>query len=97
MVQKVPVLRAVKPAQPAATVWVSSPAWASLHPLFSTARWLQGTSDQIMNSYLAPKMSSFIVAKLRNSQLLRALDASNLNILHHNLLRSELIRGSSAR
>jgi hypothetical protein len=34
-----------------------------------------------MNSYLAPKMSSFCVANLRNSQLLRAIRALNLNIL----------------
>jgi hypothetical protein len=34
-----------------------------------------------MNSYLAPKMSSFCVPNLRNSQLLRAIRALNLNIL----------------
>ncbi len=42
-----------------------------------------------MNSYLVPKMTSFYVANLRNSQLLRAICALNLNILTHNLLRSE--------
>jgi hypothetical protein len=47
-----------------------------------------------MNSYLAPKMSSFCVANLRNSWLLRAIRALNLNILNHNLLRSEWIRRS---
>ncbi|GBE07507.1 hypothetical protein BMS3Bbin11_01444 [bacterium BMS3Bbin11] len=47
-----------------------------------------------MNSYLTPKISSFFVANLRNSQLLRAICASNLNILDRNLLRPELIRGS---
>jgi len=34
-----------------------------------------------MNSYLVSKMSSFCVANLRNSQLLRAIRALNLNIL----------------
>jgi hypothetical protein len=47
-----------------------------------------------MNSYLASKISSFFVAYLRNSSLLRAIFASNLNILDRNLLRPELIRGS---
>jgi hypothetical protein len=53
-----------------------------------------------MNSYLVSKMSSFRVANLRNSELLRAIRAlhpkgiTNLNILDHNLLRSELIKGS---
>ena len=58
-----------------------------------------------MNSYLASKMPSFFVVNLRNSQLiayrdvgkgreqdaeaLRAIHASNLNILNHNILRSE--------
>ena len=49
-----------------------------------------------MNSYLAPRMPSFFVAKLRNSTLLRAHCASNLNILHHHLLRPDLTRGSLA-
>jgi hypothetical protein len=35
-----------------------------------------------MNSYLAPKMPSFCVANLRNSQLLRAIRALKLNILN---------------
>jgi hypothetical protein len=35
-----------------------------------------------MHSYLAPKMSNFCVANLRNSQLLRAIRALNLNILN---------------
>ena len=34
-----------------------------------------------MDSYLAIKISSFCVANLRNSQLLRAIRALNLNIL----------------
>lgn len=34
-----------------------------------------------MNSYLMPKMPSFCVANLRNSLLLRAILALNLNIL----------------
>ena len=42
-----------------------------------------------MNSYLVSKISSFYVANLRNSQLLRAIRAMNLNILDHNLLRPE--------
>ena len=58
-----------------------------------------------MNSYLVSKMSGFCVAymdvgegreqgsgsfaNLRNSSLLRAIHALNLNILNHNLLRSE--------
>jgi len=47
-----------------------------------------------MNAYLTPKISSFFVANLRNSQLLRAVYASNLNILDRNLLRPELIKDS---
>jgi len=42
-----------------------------------------------MDSHLAPKMSSFGVAKLRNSQLLRAFRALNLKILNRNLLHPE--------
>jgi len=42
-----------------------------------------------MNSYLAPKMSSFFAANLANSSLLAAIRDLNLNILNHNLLRSE--------
>jgi hypothetical protein len=48
-----------------------------------------GTFDLFMNSYLAPKISSFCVAHLRNSWLLRAIRALNLNTLEHKLLRSE--------
>ena len=49
-----------------------------------------------MNLYLRSKISSFFVENLRNSWLLRAISASNLNILDRNLLRPELIRGSLA-
>jgi len=42
-----------------------------------------------MNSYLVPKTSSFCVANLRDSLLLRAIRALKLNILDHNLLRPE--------
>jgi len=42
-----------------------------------------------MNSYFASIMFSFGVANLRNSQLLRAICALNLNIMNRNLLRSE--------
>ena len=49
-----------------------------------------------MNSYLTTKMISFIVAKLRNSSLLRALRALNLKILARHLLRRGLLRGSLA-
>ncbi len=38
----------------------------------------QRTSDQFVNSYLAPETSSFFVGNLRNSPLLRAISASNL-------------------
>lgn len=48
---------------------------------FSRKVQLQGTSDLFMNSHLAPKMPSFCVANLRNSTLLRAIRALNLNIL----------------
>jgi hypothetical protein len=47
-----------------------------------------------MNSHLTSKTSSFFVGNLRNSQLLRAISASNLNVLDRNLLRPELIRDS---
>ena len=47
-----------------------------------------------MESHLARRLSSFRVANLRNSALLGAIGALNLNILHHNLLPPESIRGS---
>ena len=47
-----------------------------------------------MNVYLAPKKSSFYVANLRNSWLLRAIGALNLNLFAHNLLLPEQTRGS---
>jgi len=52
-----------------------------------------------MNENLEPKMHNFFVAllvseKARNSWLLRAIRALNLNILNLNLFRSDLIRGS---
>ena len=47
-----------------------------------------------MYSYLVLRMSSFCVANLRNSLLLRAICALNLDILLHNLLSPDLIRGS---
>ena len=45
-----------------------------------------------MNENLELKTSNFFVANLRNSGLLRAIRASNLNIFDLNLFRSELIR-----
>jgi len=48
-----------------------------------------GTSDVFMRSYLAPKTFSFYVENLRNSLLLRAILASNLKVLDHNLFRPE--------
>ena len=47
-----------------------------------------------MNEHLEPKISNFFVANLRNSWLLRAIGALNLNILNLNLFRPDLIRGS---
>ena len=52
-----------------------------------------------MNSNLESKISNFFVVllvyeKVRNSWLLRAIHASNLNILNLNLFRPDLIRGS---
>ena len=47
-----------------------------------------------MNEDLKPKMSNFFVANLRNSGLLRAISALNLNSLNLNLFRPDLIRGS---
>ena len=55
---------------------------------------IKGTSDQVMNEHLEPKISNFFVANLRNSWLLRAIGALNLNILNLNLFRPDLIRGS---
>ena len=49
----------------------------------------KGTSDLFMNSYLVPKISSFCVVNLRDSLLLHAIRALNLNISDHNLLRPE--------
>ena len=61
---------------------------ASLHPSIVIQPPL-GASDLFVNSYLASRMSSFCVANLRNSPLLGAIRALNLNILDRNLLRSE--------
>ncbi len=47
-----------------------------------------------MDSNLTPKISIFFVYNLRNTSLLRAIIASNMNILNRNLLRPELIRCS---
>ena len=49
-----------------------------------------------MNSYLTTKIISFFVAKLRNSQLLRALCALNLKILARHLLHPDLFSGALA-
>ncbi|RLJ18889.1 hypothetical protein DJ030_10940 [bacterium endosymbiont of Escarpia laminata] len=48
-----------------------------------------GTSDLFVNSHLEAKIRRFFVVNLRNSQLLRAINASNRRILISNLLRSE--------
>jgi len=61
-----------------------------VHP----GRLAKGTPDQFMDSNLTPKISIFFVYNLRNSSLLRAIIASNMNILDRNLLRPELIRCS---
>ncbi len=63
---------------------------------FRLAEEFLGSSDRFKDSYLAPKISSLCVANLRNSQLLRALRALNLDILDHNLLHfaHESIRAS---
>jgi len=45
-----------------------------------------------MNENLESKMSNFCVANLRNSPLLRAIHALNLDILALNLFCPELIR-----
>ncbi len=42
-----------------------------------------------MKPYLACKMFSFCVANLRNSYLLCAIGALNLNVFNHKLLCSE--------
>ena len=47
-----------------------------------------------MNEHLKSKISNFFVANLRNSGLLRAIGALNLNILKFNLFCPDLIRGS---
>ena len=47
-----------------------------------------------MNLHLGAKKSSFCVANLRNSWLLRAIGALNLALLAPNLLSPEQIRGS---
>jgi hypothetical protein len=48
----------------------------------------QGTSDLFANSRLASSISGICVADRRNSRLLRAIRASNLDIPDRNLLRS---------
>ena len=50
-----------------------------------------------MNENLESKMPSFFVTNLRNSWLLRAIRALNVNRLNRNLLRPDLFRGSLAR
>jgi len=52
-----------------------------LHDIFLD----RGVSEQVMIEYLESKTSSFFVKDLRNSQLLRAIFASNLNIFNLNL------------
>ena len=47
-----------------------------------------------MNLNLVSNISSFCVADLRNSQLLRAIHALIVNILNDNLLHPEQIRDS---
>ncbi len=47
-----------------------------------------------MDENLESRMPNFFVANLRNSGLLRAIRALNLNILVLNLSSPELIRGS---
>ena len=42
-----------------------------------------------MNSYLTSKISSFFVENIHNSQILRAISASNLDILDRNLLHPD--------
>jgi hypothetical protein len=49
-----------------------------------------------MNSHLAAKTPSFCVANLRNSWLLRAIGALNLNLFAGNPLRPEQSRSSLA-
>jgi len=49
----------------------------------------QGAYDLFMNLHLGSKKSSFFVANLRNSQLLRSLCALNLTPLAPNLLSPE--------
>jgi len=47
-----------------------------------------------MNDNIESKTSNFFVVNIRNSWLLRAIFASNLNVLTLNLFRPDLIRGS---
>ncbi len=47
-----------------------------------------------MNEYLVSKIFNLCVVKLSNSPLLLAFHALILIILNHNLIRSDLIRGS---
>jgi len=47
-----------------------------------------------MTEYLEPKTPSFFFKDLRNSQLLRAIFASNLDVLNLNLFHPDLFRGS---
>ena len=56
-----------------------------------------GTSNNPWISILNDTIRHLCVEDLRNSLLLRAICALNLSILHHNLLRPDLIRGSLDR
>ena len=47
-----------------------------------------------MNEHIAPKISGFGVANLRNSLLLRAIRRLESEYFEHNLLHPKLIRGS---
>jgi hypothetical protein len=55
----------------------SSPRWASTR---HTSLWNEGVSALFMSSQLTPEMPSSCVTNLRNSWLLRAIRALNLNI-----------------
>jgi len=49
----------------------------------------KGVYEQVMAEYLESKTPSFFVKDLRNSQLLRAIFASNLDILNFNLFHPD--------
>jgi len=60
----------------------------------SSCCFAQGASEKVVNLNLAARIRRFFVGNLRNSQLLRAIAASNRRILLVNIFGPDFLRGS---